>query len=224
MKIADLPPEEQKKVRGRNNERKRRQRDREKAEKLAAQPIPSHGYEMPEGLQEQIAAYRKSTLESIKAELGDLTAEDEFVIYLISSVYFGFDKGIIQSVYDPVGLLVGGVFPESAARQAVIHAHRTQILDSPTFKTLYYSVLKEVSRRAKKDDFWDANYVDDIRCELNGTFRLPVEPAPVVEPQAPVEPLPKVPSDAEIREAGRLQFLRQLRLDVPDGASRYLEG
>jgi hypothetical protein len=117
--------------------------------------------------------------------LGDLSVQDVEVISLLSDVYFGFGHSIIQPVYDPTGLKVGGYYPEAAARQAVIHAHRTQILDSASFKKLYFAVLKEVVRAAKKNpELWDEKYVNDIRQELVGTFRLPVEPAPVFRVQA----------------------------------------
>jgi hypothetical protein len=58
-------------------------------------------------------------------------------------------------------------------------------LDSASFKKLYFAVLKEVVRAAKKNpELWDEKYVNDIRQELAGTFRLPVEPAPVSRVQA----------------------------------------
>jgi hypothetical protein len=189
--------------------------------------FPSHDYEMPEDLQKQIAAYRKSVLESIKTELGDLNLQDEEVISLLSDVHFGFEHSIFQPVYDPSGLLVGGYYPEAAAREAVIHAHRTQILDSARFKELYYAVLKEVIRAAKKNpDLWDEKYLNDIRQELAGTFRLPVEPTPALPepPQAPIKPPATVPSDEEIRQRGRVQLLRQLDSSISEDARRYLEG
>jgi hypothetical protein len=225
-KMKDMTAEE---LKAYNNERKRRSRAAKKAKKIAAEPIYCRDYEIPAEFQEQIAAYRKSILESITVELGDLSVQNVEVISLLSDVSFGFEHSIIQHVYDPTGLKVGGYYAEAAARHAVIHAHRTQILDSATFKKLYYTVLKEVVARAKKNaDLWDENYVNDIRRELAGTFRLPVEPAPVVpepqKPPAPVEPPPKVPSDKEIQEHGREQLFRQLDTNLSPDACRYLNG
>jgi len=132
-------------------------------------------------------------------------------------ISFGFDHGVFQTVYSPSGSLVGGSYPEAAAHLAILHVHRTQILDSPTFKGLYFSVLKQVVKESKdKPELWEKSYIKDIRLELTGKFKLPTPGVPVpVEPPISVERTETAPRDANFQP-------RQLH--IPLGAMRYLEG
>src|SRR5690348_7718139 len=98
--------------------RHRRSREIQKAAQLKIQPIVVETYKIPPEVEKKMDQFCDSMLEIIKAELGDLTARDEEVATRFAQISYGFDHGVIQTVHSPSGLLVGGVYPEAAARKA----------------------------------------------------------------------------------------------------------
>jgi hypothetical protein len=196
MKIADLSPEEQQRVRECNNERKRRQRNKEKAERLARQIPDAADYELPEVQQRALSEHSNSILKSIRAEV-DVTEQDIYVIDCIARVSLGLENNYAKKVNEPFGVLIGGYFPDAAWSTAIEHVHRfPSLLQSATFADLYHKFLAQVTKWNNQTHgaYSAPEFVADLKSEIAGTYVLPTSTLPEPhKPPAPVEPPAGVP-------------------------------
>ena len=152
------------------------------------------------------------------------TAQDEYVIEATAHVLSGLENNIIQKVVNPLGMLVGGHYPDAVASTAIEHVHRLpDLLGSATFKQAYDKFLRAVVA-------WDGKYqhrycspelMADIRAELDGNYILKSK----FTPAAPRPAVPEISADAgnvKIRPCGRVRF-RQYPFPSTE-AQRFLDG
>ncbi len=173
-KIREMTSDER---RAYNKESKRRQRDKERAGRLAVRIPIANEYEMPTSDQQAIFEHGESVLRSVQAEVS-VTKTDQEIVESIASVQFGFENDLVQKVVGPTGMLVGGYFPEAVAHRAIEHVHRfPNILQSRTFRVMYDKVLQQVVRWAEaKITYASQEYIADVKSELAGKYVLPTLP------------------------------------------------
>jgi hypothetical protein len=219
MKLSEMNEQQRREY---NKEKKRIQRAKQKQQKLAAIIPNARDYVIPEPSWDAVAQYARETEQAIRAELPGVTNRDIYIIRSVCSVLRGLECGYQQKVMNPTGVLVGGYFPDALGSEIVEYVHRyPDILGSPTFKSLYESVLREIVRWSKKNtDYITPELIADVEAEIDGIYTLP--PAPQI-PKAPAPAPEPVLNFDELLEQGRVQLLDRLGLLSPE-AQRYLNG
>jgi hypothetical protein len=225
MKLSEMSPEKRREY---NRNAKRQQRAKEKAERMRSMIPLARDYVMSEPEQKQLTEYSDQVAKTIQAELDELSEKDVYIITGVTSVLFGLENALTQIVNDPVGIIVGGWFPDAAAAEAIEHVHRfPRLVQSTVFTDLYIKFLNEVAKWIKRNEEYSSpEFVQDVKSEIAGTYVLPPLPEPKLEPPKIQEP--PVPSFAEVLEQGRIRLLTELqeiRVQEPNvspEAQRYL--
>jgi hypothetical protein len=229
MKLREMPPEQRREY---NRNAKRQQRAKEEAERQRSMIPLARDYVMPEQQQKKVDQYTDQVARTIQADLGveELAKPDAYIVEAVASVLFGLENNFAQIVNDPVGIIVCGWFPDSAASETIEHVHRfPQILQSTTFSDLYARFLNQVAKWTKKNEqYASPEFVQDIKAEIDGKYVI--RPLLELKPEPPKIPESPVPSFAEILEQGRIRLLTELEKirvqdpNVSQEACRYLDG
>jgi hypothetical protein len=122
----------------------------------------------------------------------------------------GLQRGWLREVQAPAGELVSGMyFPEALGESIVHDTHRYHLEQSPTYSATYRELLRILDTKFGHEN---TEHARSIRQELSGEYVLaiPVDPQPAPEP-TPAVAEPRLLSDAEILERGRMQLLDQIQ-------------
>jgi len=235
MKLSEMTPEQQERVRKYNREAKKRERDRDRQEKEKSAIPNARDYTMPEVQQNALRKHAQDVAKTITADLGlqKLPRQDGYIVDGVACVLFGLETGITQKVYEPFGMLVGGYyFPDAIASETIEHIYRfPHLLQSATFADLYDRFLQAVVRWSKKaDDYATPEFVQDVKAELAGTYvlpRLPEIPKPEPEPVHELKPEKLVgpsgtPSPEEQAEFHAQQLVGYSVRELDDAARQFL--
>ena len=218
-RIADLPPEEQERVRKYNREQKQKSRAKQKADAYiptADEAADAFSIDFPER-EKELSAYVKLFSNKVVEELGrELGApqkdrlgnvvgwdhDEEFTVDRVARCLLGLKNNWIQKVRCPEGELVAGSYFADSSGGIVESAHRHGLKNSETFRLLYRELLEILDKRYGSQQTQDAT---TIRGELAGTYALP--PVPELTKQEPekIQEAPSVPSPAGMMERDRIQ-------------------
>jgi hypothetical protein len=234
-RIADLPLEEQGRIRAANREYKKKQRAAEKAEL-----IPSHDdwtWKWDQDFPQQYAelrAFEKQFTAKVYEELGETfgsysSVGDTLAQVAIASYCFKKkDSPWVREVQE--GTIVGGVFfPEVLGSGLVANTHHCGLERSACFAAAYRELLRILDKtfgHVRTTDALERKCAADVRAELDGTY-IYVPPAP---PQPKPEPKP-VPQSVEAKvepvtqEAQQIPNViwSQLNKDLDELAKCFLE-
>jgi hypothetical protein len=202
-RIANLPLEEQERVRAANREYKRKQRAKEKAE-----PTPSHDewtsiWSTTFALQyAELRTFEKQFTLRVLQELAT-TFEDydliEDILAEVAIAYYCFKKNDppwVRKVRE--GTIVGGVFfPEVLGSGLVVGTHRYGLERSLYFAGAYRELLRMLDKtfgHVGTIDAIERRCAADVRAELDGTYIY----VPLAPPQPKTEATP-VPQPARAK-------------------------
>jgi hypothetical protein len=178
-RMSELTPQEQEERRRYNRDSKKRSREREKQEREAVEKLTAHEYcDVFFGSPDyaRMREYKKDTVKKITNELGtDLDGQATEVVHYVLSASFGFENRIMRQVTDPIGLMVGGVFPDVIGRQIVAGTHKYNLERSTTFSNIYRHLLRILDLRFGKQlsqDPIEKQAALDVKAELAGTYVL----------------------------------------------------
>ena len=224
IKVADMTPEQKREY---QRLAKRRSREKAKQKQLASQIPVALDYEPPQSQKDELAEHSRQIAATIAAELPtSLSFQGECVIEMASTILFAHERGWTKQVSSPYGVLYGSFYPDAAGAELIEHFHRfPNLAESQTFKDLYQRFLTLI-HRLSRNEWFDPNFAKDIEAEINGTYTLRPKlaiPQPTPEP-APAPPQPRLPTDQEILEQGRIRLLEQLQPHLPPEARNYLNG
>jgi hypothetical protein len=224
-KLAEMTPEER---RAYNAQSKRKSRDKEKQERLAAM-VPAYAdFRLPDTQREQLTENARQMIDQIATELSQLTFEDRRVIEMASDVLLSHEKAWAKEVHSPYGLLYGRYFVDGAASEIIEHIHRfPNLLESPTLTALYQKFLKTV-RKLSRNSWFDPNFAKQIESEFDGTYELPGAPD-IPKVPTPAEPQPGVLNFAakqieSVSELSRARLLDRLKENLSPEQQHYLDG
>jgi hypothetical protein len=235
-RIADLPIEEQEKIRAANREYKRKQRANEKAALT-----PSHdewtstwSQTFPQQYAE-LRAFEKHFTAKVYEESGesfetDSQVEEALARVAIASHCFKMkDSPWVREVQE--GTIVGGVFfPEVLGSGLVADTHRYGLERSPCFAAAYRELLRILDKtfgHAGTTDALERKCAADIRAELSGTYAYVPPPPPQSKPEPrPVLQLVEAKVEPATQEAKQIPNVNwsQLNKDLNELARRFLEG
>jgi len=158
MRIAELPLDEQNRIRQYNREAKKRSREKQKQAQM-----PSYDEAFDNFPPEHTNALRQHVKEvatAVKSELGveglggyqDNQAA-ESAIHQLAWTLFAFKRNLVQQVHSPPGELVGGTYyADSLGADIVTSAHRYSLLNSATFAALFNELLPILHQRYGDED------------------------------------------------------------------------
>jgi hypothetical protein len=204
---------------------KRKSREKEKQARLAAMIPNARDYVLPETEVADILEFTRDTENAIRAELPELTEQDTLQITGLCSVLRGLEKNYTRNVTNPSGVLVGGYFPEAVGAGLVEHVHRYPgVLESPLFKKLYDTLLREILRWSKRNRASvTPELIADIQSEISGSYTLPPAPQILKAPE-PAPPEPTSPSFTQAVEQSQIRMLERLQGNLSPEAQSYLNG
>lgn len=165
MKIADLPPDEQEKVRAYNREHKKKSRAKAKAAQTPSADEASDQF--PEEQTQLLREHVSDVLKQIKLELGlenfgayQDNQNAEHAIDAVVWTLFSLKKNWIREVHSPDGLLAGGsYFPDALGAVIVESAHRYGLTKSQSFATHYRELLRILDKRFGGDETKDSRAI-----------------------------------------------------------------
>jgi hypothetical protein len=198
-RIADLPLEEQERIRSANREHKRKQRAVEKAALT-----PSHdewtstwSQTFPQQYAE-LRAFEKHFTAKVYEDLGESFETDSQVeetlaqVAIASHCFKKKDSPWVREVQE--GTIVGGIFfPEVLGSSLVADTHRYGLESSPRFAAAYRELLRNLDKtfgHAGITDAFERKCAADVRAELDGTYIYgpyappqPKQPDPMLQPK-----------------------------------------
>jgi hypothetical protein len=163
-RIADLPPEEQEKVRAYNRAQKAKSRAAQKAARYvptADEAADSFAADHPERVKD-LDAYVKEFTANVTAELGrglgqpqidpsgnviGFDHDEEFTVERVARCLLGLKHGWVQRVREPDGELVSGRYFADASGIIVESANRHGLTNSRSFNLLYRELLGILDQR-----------------------------------------------------------------------------
>ena len=149
MKIADLPADEQEKRRTHNREAKQRSREKQKAAETptAEEWMWDWAARFPERYRE-LNEYTKNCATAVSEELGRTLGPESETVDRVAWTLLGFKKNLVQTVSDPKGEIIGGLFfADVIGSEIVGTAHRYGLKKSPTFDALFRELLQILDKR-----------------------------------------------------------------------------
>jgi hypothetical protein len=178
MRIADLPPHEQEKIREYNRLAKKRSRQKQKAaEILSSDEWFEQFFGSPQ--YEEVRQYADQQHKQIAQELGmdekswhPARNEIDAVLWTV----YGFKKNFTREVIDPRGLKVCLLYPDVIGSHIVAATHRHKLESSKTYRDVYRELLQVLDQRFGKqlsEDPIERRAALDIKSELAGTYVLP---------------------------------------------------
>jgi hypothetical protein len=184
--IADLPLEEQERIRAANREYKRKQRAEEKAALTPSRDEWTWAWD--ENFPQQYAelrVYEKQFITKVSEELGETfknyspVADTLGRVAIASYCFTKKDSPWVREVQE--GTIVGGVFfPEVLGSDLVANTHHYGLEGSASFAAAYRALLRILDKKfghARPTDAFERKCADDVRAELDGTY-IHVPPAP----------------------------------------------
>ena len=158
MRIADLPLDEQNRIRQYNREAKKRSREKQKEAQTPSYDEafenfpPEHTKAMSEHVNEFLAKV-KSELNIKRFGSYQDNQAAESAIHQVAWTLFAFKRNWVQQVHSPSGELVGGTyFADSLGADIVSAAHRYGLMNSPTFAALFQELLSILDKRYGDED------------------------------------------------------------------------
>jgi len=104
-KLKDMSEPERKQY---NRERKAASRERARITK--AQNTRAEEYTPPDTWTEPLDEFVTETDQAIRAELGSISAQDEYIVAMVAECSMGLDKGYTMTVNEPYGVKAGRYF------------------------------------------------------------------------------------------------------------------
>src|SRR5881227_3571598 len=138
MKLKEMNEEQRKEY---NRVQKQNQRERERQEKLLEYIPTATAYVLPEAQAKALQKYSDEILKTVQSEMAVKVVP--WIVGPIAEILLGFEKNYVRTVQE--GMLIGGHFPDAIGAMAVECVHKIpNLLDSPTFKTMYDKLLRAV--------------------------------------------------------------------------------
>ena len=181
MKIADLPADEQGKIREYNRLAKKRSREKQKASEILT---VDEWFEQFRGSPqyEEVREYAERQHNQIAQELQALGMDEKSwhparpEIDTVIWTLYGFKKNFTREVIEPRGLMVCLLYADVLGAQLVAATHRHNLERSQTFSTLYRELLQILDQRFGKhlsEDPIEKRAALDVKAELANKFEFP---------------------------------------------------
>ena len=181
MKIADLPQDEQDRIRKYNREAKKRSREKQKASEILT---VDEWFEQFRGSAqyEEVREYAEHQHKQIAQELQALGIDEKSwhparpEIDTVIWTLYGFKKNFTREVIEPRGLMVCLLYADVVGAELVAATHRHNLERSQTFSTLYRELLQILDQRfgqRASEDPIERRAALDVKAELAGTYVLP---------------------------------------------------
>jgi hypothetical protein len=180
-KIAELPLEEQERIRQYNREQKQKSRAKQKAESTPtagewswnwAENFPSQARELNAYEQEFSAKVYEELGRGQFHSYGSPEAETLSWVAVTSYCLRKNNSPWVREVLSPNGIKVGGLFyPDVLGSNLVANTYRFGLASSPTYAAVYRELLRTLDIRFGHEE---TEHARAIEAELAGTYVLPL--------------------------------------------------